>query len=124
MKILASATTITCAGFLFAGCASSMAPSQFNESMPKATSSKFYERASLGAAISDGQCQVVIANRKYTAPVGMTLSGDVKNAARGIDEWVKSDGGNGYSISNYEWIHVGNEGATQLIVYFDTLRCK
>lgn len=106
------------------GCATSMTPSQFNENLPKATSSKFYGQASVGGAISSGQCRLLVANRKYTAPIGLTLSGDLKNGARGIDEWVKADGGNAYSVLNYEWISIGTEGATQLIVHFDTLQCK
>lgn len=111
------------AGLLVAGCATSMTPSEFNEALPKVTGSKFYDRVSVGAAISSGQCQLLVANRKYTAPIAMTLSGELKGGARGIDEWVKADGGNAYSVVNYEWISVGDQGVTQLTVSFDTLKC-
>lgn len=109
---------------LTSGCASSMTPDQFNERLPKVTKSAFYSHASATKAISDGWCQSLVANRKYTAPIGLTVYGDLKNGALGIDQWVAEDGGNAYTIDNYEWISVGDEGVTQLIVYFDTLRCR
>ena len=57
--------------------------------------------------------------------LGFTEEGDIKNAAIGIDEWVKADGGNSYILRNYEWINVEDSGgATQLIVYFDTMLCE
>ena len=109
---------------LIAGCASSMTPSQFNESLPKATSSKFYDRMSSSDAISKGQCKLLVGGRKYTSPIGLTIDGDLKNGALGIDEWVKADGGNAYSIVDFEWISVGDRGTTQLIVHFDTMLCR
>jgi hypothetical protein len=117
-------SVIICIALLIAGCATSLTPSQFNEELPKITSAKFYDRVSVGTAISEGQCRLLISNRKYTAPIGMTVSSDLRNGARGIDEWVKSDSGNAYSVVNYEWISVGDGDITQLIVYFDTLQCK
>lgn len=108
------------------GCATSMTPSQFGVSFPKATSSKYYDKKASMDAISNGECKLLVENRKYTAPIGMTVNGDVANGAIGVDEWVKTDRGNAYTLKNYEWITipVSNSTATQLIVYFDTLLCK
>jgi len=107
---------------LVAGCATSMTPSEFNESLPKLTTTKFLDRIAATEAISNGQCRLLVGGRKYTSPRGIFASGDLKNGALGIDEWVKADGGNAYSVSNFEWKAVGDEGATQLAIYFDTLR--
>jgi hypothetical protein len=123
MKRLSMSIALAGAALLAAGCVTSMTPSQFNEYLPKATSARFYDRISATDAVSTGQCTLLVGGRKYTAPMGLTVSGDLKNAALGVDEWVKVDGGNAYAVSNFEWISVGNEGATQLIIYFDTLRC-
>lgn len=109
---------------LVAGCATSMTPSQFNDRLPKETASKFHDRIEASRAISTGQCRLLVGGRKYASPMGLTVSGDLKNGALGIDEWVKADGGNAYSVSNFEWISVGDEGGAQLTVYFDTLRCE
>lgn len=107
-----------------AGCATSMTPGQFNERFPRTTSSKFYDKISSNEAISAGECKLLVENRKYTSPIGLTLHGDVKNGGVGVDEWVKVDKGNSYTVNNFEWISVGDQGATQLIVYFNTLLCK
>lgn len=109
---------------VISGCATSMAPSQFNESFPQATNSKFYSKTSSNEAISNGECKLLVENRKYTSPIGLTLSGDIKNGAVGVDEWVKEDKGNSYAVNNFEWISVGNDSSTQLIIYFNTLLCK
>lgn len=106
------------------GCATSMTPSQFNEHFPQATTSKFYTKTASNEAIKNEECRLLVENRKYTSPIGLTINGDVKNGAIGIDEWVQTDKGNSYTINNFEWISVGNEGTTQLIVYFNTLQCK
>lgn len=72
----------------------------------------------------ENKCKLLVEGRKYIAPIGFTIGNDMQHAAKGIDEWVKADGGNSYILNNYEWISVGNDGATQLIVYFDTLLCE
>lgn len=110
---------------LLSGCiAMSMTPSQFNAALPKATITKFYDRTTSMKAISSGDCRVRVEDRKYTAPPGFTVDGDVKNAAVGIDEWVLADKGNAYSLNNFEWITIGDAIGTQLIVYFDTMWCE
>jgi hypothetical protein len=34
----------------------------------------------------------LVRGRNYTVPMGLTVKNDLKNGARGIDEWVKIDG--------------------------------
>ena len=110
--------------FVFISCATSMKPGKFLEKFPNATNSYYYDRQSANEAISNDKCKLLVDGRKYTAPIGITLYGDVHNGAVGVDEWVQADGGNAYTLNNYEWIDVGDEGATQLIVYFDTMLCE
>ena len=114
---------LVCTLLTVAGCVTSMTPHQFNEQLPKATSTKFFDRLAATEAISTGQCKLLVSGRKYASPMASTLSGDVKGGALGIDEWVRADGGNAYALSSFEWIAVGDQGGTQLVVYFDTLRC-
>ncbi|MGK0392020.1 MAG: hypothetical protein ACJA0B_000163 [Alcanivorax borkumensis] len=110
---------------LITACATSMSPAQFGENFPRATTSKHYSKPSAEAAVSDGKCHIMVKDRKYVAPIGLTVHGDVKNGAVGVDEWVAADKANAYTINNYEWISVpiGEDYATQLILYFDTLQC-
>jgi hypothetical protein len=82
VNLTSQGSAIICFLLLIAGCATSMTPIQFNEQLPKVTIAKFYDRVSVEAAISEGQCRLLIANRKYTAPIGMTISGDLMNGAR------------------------------------------
>ena len=119
-------TVLITSTIIVAGCATSMTPSQFSQSFPQATSSRFYEKALSVNAISSDECKLLVENRKYVAPIGLTVSGDVKNGAIGVDEWVKVDKGNAYTINNYEWVTIpnGKDTATQLIVYFNTMLCK
>lgn len=111
---------------LISGCATSMSPAQFGESFPQATSSEHYSKPSAESAIHEGKCRVVVRDRKYVAPIGLTVHGDVKNGAVGVDEWVVADKANAYTINNYEWISVpiGQDYATQLVLHFDTLLCR
>jgi hypothetical protein len=101
-----------------------MTPSEFRETLPMATKSRFYDRARANEAVRDGSCKLHVAGRKYTAPIGFTLSDDVRYGALGVDEWVGIDNGNAYALNGFEWISVGDKGATQLLVYFDTMLCK
>jgi hypothetical protein len=106
------------------GCASSMSPSTFIVELPNATVSRYIDKAEYADKEANGECTLRVTNRKYVAPVGMTVHGDVRNGARGVDEWVGADSGNAYTINNFEWIIVDDEGTTQLTIYFDTLLCK
>ena len=105
------------------GCMS-LTPKQFVETFPTMTQSKYYGSVEANDAISNGECKLLIKDRKYTAPIGLTARGDAQNGATGVDEWVKTDKGNSYAINNFEWISVGDQGNTQLIVYFNTMFCN
>jgi hypothetical protein len=104
------------------GCATSMTPAQFMEKFPNATKSVFYDQASANKALANKTCKLLVTKRSYAAPLGITVSDDIRNAAKGVDEWVRVDGGNAYILNNFEWMPVGTE-AYQLIVYFDTMLC-
>ena len=109
---------------LFQGCATSMSPNQFIDSFPSSTTSHYMKIAVSKNRVAEGECSVLVENRKYVAPIGLTVEGDVDNGAQGVDEWVSADGGNSYTLNNFEWVSVGDQGTTQLIVYFDTMLCK
>ena len=110
--------------FMIVSCATSMTPSQFLGKFPNSTKAVFYDRPTATEAISNGKCKLLVKGRKYTAPIGLTVGGDLQNGAAGVDEWLQADSGNAYALNNFEWISVGDEGTTQLLVYFDTMLCK
>jgi hypothetical protein len=107
---------------LLAGCAMSMTPSEFIDKFPESTESNFYNVADADIALSTGECRLLVTGRNYSAPIALTVDGDLNNGASGVDEWVQIDGGNAYRLLNFEWIDVWD--ATQLIVYFDTMICE
>lgn len=109
---------------LLQACATSMSPSVFIEEFPKATKSKYIHKATYESVATTGNCNILVENRKYIAPIGFTVKGDVSNGASGVDEWVFADKGNAYTINNFEWVSIGDQGVTQLIIYFNTLLCK
>lgn len=102
----------------------SMTPSQVNEVLPTLTKSKFISQMQAEKAIKTGKCEYLVKGRTYTAPIGLTVKGDLKNGAEGIDEWVKLDGGNAYVLKSYKWVTVDDAGSTQLYLKFDTMLCK
>lgn len=108
---------------LFASCATSMSPAKINDVLPTLTKSKFISQTQAEEAIKSNRCKYLVKGRKYTAPIALTVKGDLRNGAKGIDEWVELDGGNAYSLVNYEWVTVDHMGSTQLQVEFDTLLC-
>ena len=112
-------------GVLFAltSCATSMSPTEVNETLPALTKSKFISQVKAEEAIKSNRCKLLVEGRKYNAPIALSVKGDLRNDAKGIDEWVEADGGNSYSLVNYEWVTVDDMGSTQLQVEFDTLLC-
>ncbi|WP_291149298.1 hypothetical protein [Flavobacterium sp. UBA7680] len=100
-------------------CSSSMSPIQVNNTLPTFTKSKYISQSE----IETSNCKYLTKNRSYTAPIGLFAKDDLRNGARGIDEWVTLDGGNAYILRNYRWVNVGDE-ATQLHLEFDTLLCE
>ena len=110
--------------FLFASCATSMTPSQISDTLPTLTKSKFLSQTQADEAIKSNKCKYLVKGRSYVAPMGLTVKDDLKNGAKGIDEWVKLDQGNAYVLTNYKWVTVDHNGSTQLHIEFDTLYCE
>ena len=104
-------------------CATSMTPMQVSNTLPTLTFSKFITQSQAEEAVKANTCKYIVKGRTYNAPIGNTTTEDLKNGAKGIDEWVKLDGGNAYVLTNYKWVSVGNNGATQLYIEFDTMKC-
>ena len=100
----------------------SMPASQFYAEFPAATQSLHLTGADAGVAIMDGSC-IKLYEQRYTVPIGLTVSDEVRKGAKGVDAIIANDGGNAYRISSYAWVPAG-DGATQLQVDFDTLLCK
>lgn len=96
---------------------------KMNKELPKFTKSKFVLQSEIDSLISSNKCKYLAKRRSYAAPIGLFPKNDLKNAAKGIDEWVQLDKGNTYVLTNYKWITVDNSGSTQLYVDFDTLYC-
>ncbi len=110
--------------FMFISSCASMTPIAVNNTLPTLTESKFITQAQAEEAIKANKCKYLVKGRKYTAPIGLTTKNDLKNGAKGIDEWVKLDGGNAYVLVSYNWITVDVNGSTQLHLEFDTMRCE
>ena len=108
----------------FFDCQSSYTPSKMNKVLPTLTKSKFVLQSEIPELISSEKCKYITKGRSYAAPVGLFAKNDLKNAAKGIDEWVELDKGNTFVLTNYKWTPTDNVGSTQLYVDFDTLICK
>lgn len=115
---------IICAIAVISSCATSMTPVAVSNTLPSLTKSRFITRAQAENDANANICKYLIKGRTYVAPIGLTNKNDLKNAAKGIDEWVKVDGGNSYVLVNYKWIIVDYLGSTQLHVEFDTVLYK
>ena len=110
--------------FVLASCATSMSPIEVHNTLPNLTVSKFISHAEAEEMTTTGKCKFLVKSRNYVAPIGVTTKDDLKNGAKGIDEWVKLDGGNAYVLKNYKWVTVDQNGITQLHIDFDTLLCE
>ena len=118
---------ISCSVFfllIVSSCATSMTPIEINNTLPTLTVSKFITQAQANESTNTKKCKYLVKGRNYNAPIGMTTKDDLRNGAKGIDEWVKLDGGNAYVLTNYKWVRVDNGTATQLYIEFDTLLCE
>lgn len=104
---------------LFFTSCTSMSPLQVHNSLPTLTKSKYMSQSE----IETKNCKYLTKNRSYTAPIGLTVKDDLRNGAKGIDEWVTIDRGNAYVLKNFKWVNISN-GATQLHIEFDTLSCE
>lgn len=124
MKNLLKFNTIILMLLLLTSCATSMSPVKVNNTLPTLTKSKFISQAEAEEAIKTSKCKYITKGRSYTAPIGLTTKNDLKNGAKGIDEWVTLDGGNAYVLRSYKWVTVDHNGSTQLHVEFDTMLCE
>ncbi|MHC0445657.1 hypothetical protein ACWA1F_09600 [Flavobacterium sp. 3-218] len=104
---------------LFLTSCTAMSPLQVHNSLPTLTKSKYITQSE----IETSNCKFLTQNRNYIAPIGMTPKNDLANAAKGIDEWVKIDGGNAYILRNFNWVNI-DQDTSQLHVDFDTLLCE
>jgi|SRR5690606_35606414 len=102
----------------------SMTPIQVNNTLPTLTKSKFMSYTQAEEAVKSSSCKYLVRGRNYTAPIGLTAKNDLKNGAKGIDEWVELDGGNSYVLNSYKWVTVDDNGSTQLHIEFDTMLCE
>jgi len=111
---------------LVSSCATSMTPIQVNNTLPTLTESRFISKAQAEEDINANRCRYLVRGRNYTAPIGFTVNDDLRNGAKGIDEWVKIDGGNAYVLVSFNWITVAidpkyGSQTTQLYLVFDTM---
>jgi hypothetical protein len=109
--------------FLITACATSMSPTKVNETLPSLTRSTHLSPTQAEYALNSNICEYLVKGRSYTAPIALSVKGDLKNGAKGIDEWVELDGGNSYVLTSYNWKQVDDYGSTQLNLEFDTLLC-
>jgi hypothetical protein len=110
--------------FFITSCATSMTPMQVTSTLPTLTKSKFMSQAQAEEKVTNGTCKYLVKNRTYVAPMGFSTKDDLRYGAKGIDEWVKLDGGNAYVLKNYKWVTVDHNGGTQLTIDFDTMICE
>ena len=109
---------------LLMSCTTSMSPVQFSSTFPTLTNSFYYNQNQANEAIKNDKCKIIVSDRNYTAPMGLSVKGDMKYAAKGVDDWVKIDGGNAFILNNYKWVTLDINGATQLEIDFDTMKCQ
>jgi hypothetical protein len=112
--------------FLISSCATSMTPIEVNNTLPTLTESRFISQAQAEEAVITGRRKYLVRGRKYNAPIGLTVKDDLRNGAKGIDEWVKIDGGNAYVLISFNWVTVAIDPktyaeTTQLYLEFDTM---
>ena len=108
---------------LTASCSNSMTPFQVNSKLPNLTKSIYLTPSQAEENLKNDKCKYLVKGRTYVAPMGLSTKADLKHGAKGIDEWVKIDGGNAYVLRNYKWVTVDKNGSTQLEIDFDTMLC-
>lgn len=109
---------------LLAACSSRMTPLKVTNTLPTLTKAKYMSAMEAQEAIKANRCTYITQGRTYVAPIGLTVKNDLKNGARGIDEWVELDCGNAYVLRNYKWVTIDTDGSSQLHVEFDTMLCQ
>ncbi len=109
---------------VLSSCASSMTPIEVSNTLPTLTKSRFFNQTKATEAQNNNKCKLLVKGRSYVAPIGFSVKDDLKNGAKGIDEWVEMDRGNAFVLINYKWMTVDQNGSTQLHIDFDTMLCK
>jgi hypothetical protein len=109
---------------ILTSCTTSMSPIEVTSTLSTLTKSKFISQSQSEELTKTNKCKYLVQNRSYAAPIGLTKKNDLKNGAKGIDEWVTLDGGNAYILKNYKWVIVNDDGSSQLHIEFDTLLCE
>ena len=109
-------------GRALSGCMMTMNASQFYTEFPRATSTRYLTNAEAISAMQNGSCKA-IDNHTYNAPIGLSVGGDVRNGAEGVDQIVENYGGNAYRIIYFGWTIVMEDGTTQLGLKFTSLLC-
>ena len=108
---------------LITACATSMSPVQVNNALPNYTKAKLISQLDIESAIKTGKCKYLVKDREYVAPIAITVQGDLRKGAKGIDDWVILDGGNAYVLKSYKWVKTDSSGSRQLHLIFDTILC-
>lgn len=124
MKVFFNAIITFSLSYLMISCAASMTPMEVNTNLPTLTKTKFVSQSAIDSLINLNKCQFLNKDRYYVAPIGLTNKDDLKNGAKGIDDWVQLDGGNAYLLKNFRWNTVDVNGSTQLHLDFSTLLCN
>jgi len=101
-----------------------MTPVEVSNALPTLTKSKYLTQSLTEESVNTNKCRYLTKDRKYVAPIGFLPKDDLRNGAKGIDEWVQLDGGNAYVLKNFKWLTLDNNGSTQLHIDFDTLICE
>ena len=101
-----------------------MSPTQVNNTLPNLTHSIYLTKSEADELVKLNRCKYLVKRRSFVAPMGLTAKGDLRNGARGIDEWVAIDGGNAYTLISFKWVRVNTDGSTELHLEFDTLLCE
>ena len=125
MKGIINIFLTVCLSIFLYSCATTMTPMQVNSTLPMLTKSIYLSVEQT----QNPNCKCLTRGRSYTAPVGLTTKDDLRNGAKGIDEWVSIDGGNAYKLINFRWITIstdqyGSPSSTQLVIDFDTYICQ
>ena len=103
---------------------STMSPTQVNNRLPNLTHSIYLTKTEADELVRLNKCKYLTRHRTFVTPMGLTAKGDLRNGAKGIDEWVAIDGGNAYTLISYKWVRVNSDGSTELHLEFDTLLCE
>lgn len=126
MKSISSLCTLffVLCTFSFYSCQNSYTPVKMTKALQTLTKSKLLAQNEVEELVNSKKCKYLVKGRSYSAPIGLFAKNDVKNGAKGIDEWVQLDNGNAYVLINYKWVIADLYGSQQLQIEFDTLYCN